>query len=533
MAEKPYSKKHLDTVTRWKIDPLSWVSDMFGDSIYRAQEAAGRIRDGVFVHTGRPATKSGLSYQQEGALQQWGELIEAKLRLANGRQLTPRQEELSRKIGMSIMSSNGNGKDFLASLITWHFMSNFRDARGMATANTGHQLKNVFWSEVASVRGLARKPEPNNPESRNDLQTNFEMHNDKLFAKLPVKEDWGKKHFLELVTINTKATPEEQGESLAGRHADHMIIVIDEWSGIPDAVFKPLDRTLTGKLNICFGIFNPTRNSGYAIDTHGKIRDQWLCVHWNAMDSDNVPREQIERLKSYGEDSPAYRIGILGLPPLIDSDALIPFGLIMDAVDKQFEVSEFEPVIGAVDAGGGGDDSTAGTRQGPIVGPIRAKKTSDPDELSDWAASVFLEDEADVVFVDNIGLGWYLPKALKNRRIDARPADARCTSTLREPDKFFNKRAEMYWDLKMDFVNHCISIPDDPELIRELGAIRVEQVGGKIKIGDKKEIRKRYGWSPNKADLLALQKFKPSKLFCKKGQRGSVDTIDYSRVFLR
>jgi len=542
MAQEAYSKKHLDTVTLWKIRPLQWVKDMFGDSIYKAQERAGRIRDGVFVYTGRPATSSGLSYQQEDALKQWGELIEAKLRLASGRELNPRQEELSKKIGLSIMSSNGNGKDFLAGIITWHFMSCFRDARGMATANTGHQLKNVYWAEVANVRGLARKLDPKNPESRNDLQVNFEVQNDKLFAKLPIKEDWGKRHFLELVTINTKATPEEQGESLAGRHADHMLVLIDEWSGIPDAVFKPIDRTLTGKLNLAFGIFNPTRTYGYAIDTHGKGRgnsgarsEDWLAIHWDAMDSDNVPREQIDRLKKKGEDSAPYRIGVLGLPPLLDSDALIPFDLIMEAVDREFDVSEFDPIIGAVDAGGGGDDSTAGTRQGPIVNPIHAKKTSDPDELADWSSSVFLKEDATVVFVDNIGLGWYLPKALKNRNIDARPADARTTAALSDSEevKFFNKRAEMYWNLKMDFVNKCISIPDDPELIEQLGAIKEERVNGKVKIGDKKEIRKKFGWSPDRADLLALQKFKPAHLFRKGERKKDGNKVNFKGVFLR
>lgn len=539
MAEA-YTDKHLQTVARWKIKPLEWVKAMFGDNIYKAQERAGRIRDGVFVHTGRPATMSGLSYQQEDALDQWGELIEAKLRLANNLTLTDRQAELSKKIGMSIMSSNGNGKDFLAAIITWHFESLFRDARGMATANTGHQLRNVYWAEVANVRGLARKLDPKNPESRNDLQTNFEVQTDKLFAKLPIKEDWGKRHFLELVTINTKATPEEQGESLAGRHADHMIIIIDEWSGIPDAVFKPLDRTLTGKLNICFGIFNPTRTYGYAVDTHGMGRGnsgakpgEWLTLHWNAHDSDNVPRDQIKRLREKGEDSPAYRIGCLGLPPLLDSDALIPFDLIMEAVDREFDISEFDPVIGAVDAGGGGDDSTVGTRQGPIVNPLQSKKTSDPDDLADWASHILLGEYADVVFVDNIGLGWYLPKALKNRNLDARAADARSSAALNDTDeiKFLNTRARMYWDLKMDFVNRCISIPNDPELIQELGAIKEERVGNRMKVGDKKEIRRKYGWSPNKADVLALQKFKPAILF-RKGKKGRKKSVDFKKMRL-
>lgn len=532
MSKKAYTKAHVDQMRRWQIYPLEWVKAIFGENILKAQINAGRVRNGYFVYTGKPVTETGLSYQQEEVLRLWGRLIEAKLLLASGDPLTEEQKILSTKIGMSIQSSNGNGKDFLASIINWHFEYCFENARGLATANTGHQLKNVFWSEMANVRGLAKVSNPQDPNCQSDLHALFEMQADKLFAKLPNKEDRGKKWFIELVTINTKSTPEEQGEALAGRHADHLLITIDEASDIPDPVFKPIERTLTGKLNLVFMIFNPTRNTGFAIDSHGKDRERWVTVQWNAIDSDNVKRDQIAQLKTFGETSPAYRIGVLGLPPLMDSDALIPYNLIMAAVEREFDISEFDPIIGAVDAGGGGDDSTIGNRQGPKVGPIQARKTSNPDDLADWSANFFLEEEADVVFVDNIGLGWYLPQALKNRKIDARAADARSTSTLREPEKFLNKRAEMYWDLKMDFVNGCISIPNDRDLINELGAIKEERVGNKIKIGSKKEIRAKYGWSPNKADLLALQKFKAAHLF-RKGTKKRSKSIDYSQVFKR
>ncbi len=537
MADKPLSKKVLNLAATWKINPVKWVEDWFGKGvdgeIYKAQERAGRIRNGEFVFTGRPATSTGLSYQQEDALRQWGELIESKLRKANGLELTERQSELAGKIGMSIMSSNGNGKDFLAGLVTWHFMSLFRDARGMATANTGRQLHNVYWSEVANIRNLAKKPDPNNPESRNELHTAFEIQTERLFKKMPDRQMEGKRHFLELVTINTKATPEEQGESLAGRHADHMVIIIDEWSGIPDAVFKPLDRTLTGKLNLVFGIFNPTRNSGFAMDTHGKFAEQWLCLHWNAIDSDNVPREQIERLAQYGENSPAYRIGVLGRPPLSDSNSLISYDSIMDAIGRDLDISEFDPVMTAVDAGGGGDRSVVCVREGPVVRSFDERRTTDPDELADWAASVLLRADATVTFVDNIGLGWYLPKALRNRKIDARPADSRNTSQLKEPERFLNKRSEMYWDLKMAFENKAISIPNDPDLINELGAIVQENSGNKVKIGDKKDIRKKLGFSPDKADALAMTYYKADSYFRKNNRKKRTVKMDMSGVFLR
>jgi hypothetical protein len=523
----------------WQVKPLKWVKDTFGDNILKIQRQRGAIRDGVFVYTGAPVTETGLTHQQEDALRQWGELIEAKLFAAEGKPMTPKQVELSKKIGMSIQSSNGNGKDFLAALVTWHFESCFAYARGMATANTGKQLTNVFWSALADIRSLALKPDPNNPESLNILQENFELQSEKLFAKLPNKDDRGKRWFCEAVTINTKASAEEQGEALAGRHADHMIVVVDEASGIPDAVFKPIDRTLTGKLNLCFMIFNPTSNTGFAIDSQTKNREMWIPLHWDAMSSDNVPRSQIERLKRYGEDSPAYRIGVLGLPPLVDGNTLIPYDWIRAAIGRELEVGDHDPVMMGADIGAGGDRSVVCLRKGGKV--LDFKRSSNPNtpDLADWIGATMDEEDAAVCFVDNIGVGWGVFTTLQKLRYTVRAADSRKSS---DNERFLNKRAEIYWKLREQFEHGLISLPEpvdegddnDPIvcLTRELGAIRNEITGKKEKILDKKDIRRAIGFSPDHADALMMSYFKPDSLF-RKSKGKNANKIDWKGVYLR
>lgn len=518
-------------IRKFQVDPIAWVKARFGDNILKAQIAAGRVRDGHFVHTGKPVTSTGLSYQQEDVLRKWGYLIWCKLAKAEGLTLTPEQDVLSRKIGISIQSSNGNGKDFLAALIHWHFIDLFSDCKIIATANSKEQLKTVFWSEVAKVRSMALRPTPEQP---NELQTDFVVQAEMAYRRLPEKDEEGKRWFTSLRTINKKATEEEQGETLAGLHEDHMLFLIDEASGIPDAVFKPIDRTLTGKLNLCFMIFNPTQNRGFAIDSQKKGKDMWVTVHWDAISCDNVERAQIERLLKYGEKSPAYRIGVLGLPPVSDQSTLIPYDKILAAVNREFEVTDFDPAIGSVDAAGGGDLSVVTVKEGPNVRQYE-KRTYDPDDLADWSADVLKEEEAVVAFVDNIGLGWYLPKALKNRNVDARPADFRTTDGLNiaEEQKFVNHRARCYWDLAQDFINDAISIPDDKELIAELGAMRIEYVGKKMKLPDKKTLRKELGFSPDHSDSLALNYFKDAKLFRRRSGKKRTNKIDYSKVYLR
>lgn len=223
-----------------------------------------------------------------------------------------------------------------------------------------------------------------------------------------------------------------------------------------------------------------------------------------------------------------------GLPPLVSEAGFIPYDCIMDAINKEFDVSDFDPVIGGVDAAGGGDKSVVTIRQGAMVRQFK-KMTHDPDDLADWSYSVLDREEATVTFVDNIGLGWFLPKALQNRGINARKADSRSTKDLKSPDKFFNKRAEMYWDMAQAFINGAISIENDEELINCLGAVRFEYVGNpaKLKMPDKKDIKRQLkGFSPDESDSLAFTFYKPDELF-RKNRSKSGKKMDFSKVFLR
>ncbi|MDD2898980.1 MAG: hypothetical protein PHI31_09735 [Desulfuromonadaceae bacterium] len=528
--KKAYTQAHVDRMKFWKTHPLEWVIDFFGDNIRLAQKNRG-------IDTG---AASGLSTQQEDALTQWGKLIEAKLLLSSGKTLTPEQEALSGKIGMSIMSGMGTGKDFMACLVTWHFMYCFSFPKILATANTGKQLNEVFWSELAKVRGMARKVDPKDPDSLNELQANFEMQSEIMFAKLANKEERGKRWFCSAVTINTKATAEQQGEALAGRHEDHMLFVIDEASGIPEAVFKPIEKTLTGKLNLVFMIFNPTQNTGFAIRSHNEQRDKWVCLHWDARYSENVTKASIRNLEQYGKDSPDYRIGVLGLPPLADSNALIPYAWIQAAIGREFD-NENDPVMSGADVGGGGDKSVFCHRQGGVVLGFKTNNSKDTTVVADWIGECMDEDDAAVVFVDIIGLGKGTYDNLRKLKYNARPADAR--NTADDEERFVNKRAEQYWKLRDQFEKGLISLPspEDPRdsadpivrLVRELGAIKNKTVGKKNQIDDKKQIKKDIGFSPDYADALCYTYWKPDSLFRKMKDKKVGRKVEMKGVYLR
>ena len=492
-ALTPEGQKLLKRAMRYPTEPNLWVVDFFGDNIKAANERSGCIVD----------TETGLTVQQEDGLRELGLLLGAKIKKSKGLKLTEKETEYCKKIGISIMSGKGTGKDFWAALVSLFFLTVFTDARGLATANTGKQLKNVFWSELAKIMSLAKKVNPDNPKSKTLLEELFEWQSEKVFRK----EKGGKQWFMEAATVNPNSSSEEQAKSLTGRHEDYMIAIIDEAIGVPEPALMALEETMTGKVNIVIMIFNPFRSRGHAIDSQYKNSEDWISLRWNAEECERVTPESIEKKLKYGRDSNPYRVGVLGLPPVADSNTLIPMDLIQDAVDREMEIPDGYPLIKGCDFGAGGDNSIIASRRGGHVYPFKRNNTSLPEVLTDWVVSDFLNNEADALFGDVIGIGWAimgnLRKALGSHK--ARSFDSRSIAMKKE--RFVNRRAEAFWNLKKQFEEGSISIPADEDLIDQLSVIRKKEDNrGRILIIPKVEIKKelKEGGSPDEADALAI-----------------------------
>jgi len=69
--------------------------------------------------------------------------------------------------------------------------------------------------------------------------------------------------------------------------------------------------------------------------------------------------------------------------------------------------------------------------------------------------------------------------------------------------RYANKRAEMWFEMT-NWIKRGGGIPNDSELIKELTAPTYSFSGGKFLLEPKEQIKKRLGFSPDKADALAL-----------------------------
>jgi hypothetical protein len=427
------------------------------------------------------------------------EMVWAKLKLhtwnTKGKEpygsITDRDRKLNSMFGTSIMSGVGTGKGTVASwLIIW-FLTCFPNPKIVVTSSSAKQLGITLWAELAKWH------------DRCALKDWFTLQSDKFY----LTEKEGKTWFAATRTANTKNSPDEQAETLAGLHEDFLLIIADEASGIPDPVFRPLESTLTRKCNLCCLFFNPTKSKGFAIDTHYKDRDNWFQFRWDAELSPQVTKDSIERLsRKYGRDSNTFRIRVKGLPPTSGENHIIPWDYIESAVDKELEPLADDILMYSLDVGAGGDDNVILPIRGPVVLPLMVSNSDDSRVLTSWAVDKVAVGEPRICLVDNIGVGWAVVGSLREKI----PADAcdiievNVANTAFNPHRYFRLRDELWWRLRESFEAGQLSIPNDALLMGDLNSPRYEEVAGKIKVETKKDMKTRGIDSPNRADALMM-----------------------------
>jgi hypothetical protein len=406
------------------------------------------------------------------------------------------ERKYARKIGISIMSGKGTGKDAWTSWVILWFQYCFFGSLIPCTAPTAHQLSDVLWAEISRwLNGSL-------------IQDFITWQASKIYPVEGKGQDWKAIP----LTANPKADTEAQATTLSGLHSRYMMIVGDEAQGIPDPVFRDLDSTMTSIVNFAVLIFNPTRNTGYAVKTHES--DRWIQVHWDAEESENVSRESIKTKEElYGRDSNYFRVYVKGLPPVAEEGVLIPWDWVHDAIDREIEVDEFDELVFGVDVGGGGDASIIAPRRGGKVYPLKSNNSPDSVVVGDWVALEMDKMEAKAAFVDVIGLGNGAYGELRRLGKRVYPVDVRRTAPHKE--RFDRLRDELWWKLRDDFQSGTISIPNNPNLIAQLSVIRYSEDNGKVKVEGKKSLKGRGEHSPDEADAVMHTKYIEGAVFRK------------------
>jgi len=407
-------------------------------------------------------------------------------------------QSLTKTKRLTIRSGHGTGKDaFAAWAILW-FMSTRPYAKVACTAPTARQLNDVLWSEIAK---WFRKSK---------LQDEFIHQKDKFFHKAAPKEWWCR-----AISPQVRGSKEDQAETLAGLHGDHLLIVVDEASGVPDPVFTPLEGAMTQEDNKTILIGNMTKNVGYFYDTHyeSKLSGRWKKLHWDSRESENVSSEMVDYFRiKYGEDSNVFRIRVMGEPPLSNDNSVIPLHWARQCLGRNIIPAEDEPLYLGADIARFGDDATVILpRVGNIIKPWETIKSMNVIDVACRIQHVYRDIEAEGVAIDEIGIGAGVFDWL-NKHNMSNVYGINVATRSDEPDKYSRLRDQLWWAMRENCEHGRYSFPDTEEgeeLCNELASplYRYNETNGAVKVESKREMKMRGVASPNIADALGLTEY--------------------------
>jgi hypothetical protein len=405
---------------------------------------------------------------------------------------------------ITVRSGHGCGKDAAVSWIMLHFLTTRPYAKIAATAPTAHQLSDILWTEMSKWL------------RQSTLADEFVIMKDKIHQKDSKAEWWAR-----AISVSARSSSEEQAETLAGLHADHLLIIVDEASGVPDPVYIPLEGALTQADNKVILIGNMTRNQGYFYDTHfdDALKKDWCRLHWDSRKSTNVdPSMPAYFAMKYGINSNTFRIRVEGNPPLADDETLIPLYAAEQCVGNEFEVADDEPLYLGVDvARYGSDDSVIMPRKGNLIMPWERYNGMNTIELGGFIQQAYQESDAEGCAIDVIGVGagvadWLQKHHMRNLFM------VNVATAGSDIEKYDRLRDEL-WIRVRDKCLHGlynfpdIKLPQDKEslgkqLAGELASVRYGfNAHGGIKVESKKELKARGIASPNIADALCLSEY--------------------------
>lgn len=406
---------------------------------------------------------------------------------------------------LSVRSGHGVGKSAGAAFVVICTMLFRFPHRIVLTAATAGQLFDVLYPEV---KGWIAKLPP-------DLRNQFNVKSDRIEVVENPADAF----------LTAKTSRAETPEAMAGVHCDNgwVLLVGDEASGIPEAVFEAAAGSMSGERVTTLLLGNPVRSTGFFYDTHHKVKDHWTTFHVSCIASKRVSDKWVEEMRvKYGEDSNAYRVRVLGEFPVGDDDTIIPMDAIHAAIGRDVEPSPSTPVVWGLDVARFGADKTAlAKRKGRVlIEPVRFFAGLD---IMQVAGRVKAEYETTPekarpveILVDVIGYGAGVVDRLRELGLPCRGVNVSESPALGAT--YRNLRAELWFKCREWFLARDVRLPSPgPEsspveresmdaLVEQLAAIRfkVADSSGKILAESKAEMKKRGLRSPDGADALVL-----------------------------
>ena len=422
-------------------------------------------------------------------------------------------EAVSRHKKVAVRSAHGPGKTHLAARIAIWFLATRKPAEVITTAPTWTQVEKLLWKEVNLAWADVRIPEIT--EAGECMKATLRLG--------PGHEAYG---------LSTTET-----EKFQGIHSPHLMVIVDEASGLPDEIYDAIATLGTGGEYRELLIGNPVRPAGRFYDAFQKPELGYHCISIPAASTPNftgeevspalaaqlTSREWVEEAKAnWGEDSPLYQARVLAEFPAEDAEAVIvPLAWMEQARGREVP----DPLAGTLQVGVdvarfGGDSTSIAERVGTVLTQVKSYPGDTPAPqvagLAIEAAKrlAHTHKAGVLVAVDEGGVGGGTVDILQTRRDNGiRYVGVQFGGGAIDRDRYANRRAEMFWNFR-EYAQADNGYPDlvvsatgaeVDRLTAQVSGMRYKYDGkGRVQIESKDAMRARSLPSPDEADAAAL-----------------------------
>lgn len=420
----------------------------------------------------------------------------------------------------SVASCHASGKTFTAGHVALWFIHAFKNSIVISTAPTARQVEDMLWKEIRGAHGRSK----------------YDLPGDMLTTRYNITAEWY------AVGLST-----DDPNKFQGYHAPHILIIVDESSGIPPTIWEAIEGVgSTGNVRI-LELGNPTDPTGHFADTFKSAF--YAKFHIGCFDTPNfapfrrlkpngsidedksleallastyeqrqnatqasyliAPQWVYERAIKWTPESPMFQARCLGKFPEEGEDTLIPLRHALQA-----KVTKENPAEGrwhgkdewmGIDVARYGSDKTVmvpriGNRAMSVNRFVKESTMKTAGRIAGYHKAHPWSRKN----IDDIGVGGGVTDRLNELQIPG-VQGVNVGEGAYDKERFINKRAEYYFALADRFREGDILIPNDDDLVNELTSLKIKWTSkGLIQIESKEDLRKRGIKSPDSADALML-----------------------------
>jgi phage terminase large subunit len=405
-------------------------------------------------------------------------------------------EAFPRNQRMAMQACKGPGKTFVLASIGWNYLLTRPHPKIAATSISKDNLSDGLWTEMAKLQQCSPL-----------LMDQFQWTKTRIFAKA-FPETW----FMSARAFSQSADANSQANTLAGFHADYVLFLVDESGSLPRAVMVTAEAALAGCIEAhVIQAGNPTSLEGALHHAATAARRLWHIteVTGDPDDPKRSPRVPLqyarEQIEQYGRENPWIIVNIFGRFPPSSLNALIgpdDVAAAMKRYYREHEIGNAPRIIGIDVAREGDDASVIFKRQGIQCFPLIKKRNIDSTQGAGLTSRTMNEWAADAAFIDNtggFGAGWIDQLRLLGKA----PIGVQFAGQAHDPTRYYNKRAEMYFDA-VEWIKRGGALPESPELLAALTQTTYTHKGDRLLLEDKAQIKIKLGYSPDEADAFVL-----------------------------